>query len=199
MVAKKEIIIKQKKQSELIREAEALLKIIYWYFAYPLTAFSLNDLVDNLKISKTTANRVVSSLIEENFLKKEEIGKLWRISCNIQHSYNLTLKMPYHLSLIYNSGVIEEVHKKFPGAKAVILFGSYRKGDDIEKSDLDIAVEVVDDKPIEIVKLGNIEKLGFRENVSVNLHVFTRNNIDLNLFSNIANGIVLSGFLEVRP
>ena len=44
-----------------------------------------------------------------------------------------------------------------------------------------------------------LEKLGFRTNVKVNLHIFSRNKIDLNLFANIANGIILSGFLEVLP
>jgi hypothetical protein len=30
------------------------------------------------------------------------------------------------------------------------------------------------------------------------LHIFNRNNIDDNLFNNIANGILLWGFLEVK-
>ena len=41
--------------------------------------------------------------------------------------------------------------------------------------------------------------IGYRKNVPVNVHVFSRNKIDLNLFANIANGIILEGFLEVRP
>ena len=44
-----------------------------------------------------------------------------------------------------------------------------------------------------------LEKLGFRKNVKVNIHIFSRNKIDLNLFTNIANGIVLDGLLEVHP
>lgn len=199
MGAKKETRIKSGKESELLKEAEARLKVIYWFFAYPYNAFSLSDLAEELEISKTTANRVVLSLIEEGFLEKEEFGRVWRISCNVEHAYNLTIKVPYHLSLIYHSGVIDAIHKKIPNARAIILFGSYRKGDDTEKSDIDIAVEVMDNEPPEIVKLGVIETLGFRKNVPVNLHIFSRNNVDLNLFANIANGIVLSGFLEVRP
>ena len=49
------------------------------------------------------------------------------------------------------------------------------------------------------MRLGIVEQLGYRKKVNVNLHVFSRNKIDLNLFVNIANGIVLDGFLEVRP
>lgn len=199
MITKKKEKIKSLKESEFLREAEARLKVIYWFFAYPYNAFSLSDLTEELQISKTTANRVVLSLIEEGFLEKEEFGRVWRITCNIKHPYNLTIKVPYHLSLIYNSGILEVIHKEIPNARAVILFGSYRKGDDIEKSDLDIAVEVLDNKPPRIRNLGIIENLGFRKNIPVNLHIFSRNKVDLNLFSNIANGIALSGFLEVHP
>ena len=103
------------------------------------------------------------------------------------------------MTAIYQSGILEAIYKKIPNPRAVILFGSYRKGDDTEQSDIDIAVEVLGNEEMRIEKLGNVEELGFRKNVKVNLHIFSRNKVDLNLFANIANGIALSGFLEVRP
>ena len=99
----------------------------------------------------------------------------------------------------YYGGLRDHIFKIVGNAKSVVLFGSYRKGDDNDKSDVDIAVEVADDEELRIVELGVIPKFGFRNNVKINLHIFSRNKVDLNLFSNIANGIVLEGFLEVRP
>jgi len=179
-------------------ETEAYQKVMNWFFAYPNTEMSLNDLSQELKISKTTANRIIRVLVEDDFLKKQVIGKIWRISCNLNHLYNLTRKIGYNLILVYESGILDEIHKIMPNPKAVILFGSYRKGDDNEKSDLDIAVEIIDDGDIRIVELGIISQLGYRKNVHVNLHIFSRNKVNSNLFANIANGIVLEGFLEVR-
>ena len=69
----------------------------------------------------------------------------------------------------------------------------------MEESDLDIAVEITGNHDLQVIQLGVLQQLGYRSNVPVNLHVFSRNKIDLNLFANIANGIVLAGFLEVRP
>lgn len=174
-------------------------KVQQLFFDYPTKEFSLNDLCSVVKISKSTANLVVTQLVNEGFLKVSEIGRVWRISCNQEHRYNITRKIPYHLVLVYESGIIEAIHAAVPGARTIILFGSYRKGDDNESSDIDIAVEVVDDGEIKITKLGSVSQLGYRKDVSVQMHIFSRNKINLSLFANIANGIVLEGFLEVRP
>jgi predicted nucleotidyltransferase len=178
---------------------EAGVKVLYWFFDFPSREMSLNDLSEAVGISKTTANKVVTKLVQEGFLKRDVLGKIWRISCNIAHPHNLIAKVPYHLTAIYQSGILDAIYKQIPSPRAVILFGSYRKGDDNEQSDIDIAVEVLGNDEMKLQELGRLEKLGFRTNVKVNLHIFSRNKIDSNLFANIANGIVLSGFLEVRP
>lgn len=180
-------------------ENEAYIKILNWFFSYPTKEMSLSDLSEVLKISKTTANGMVMRLIIEDFLKKEVLGRIWRISCNQEHRYFRTRKIVYNLDNVYESNIISKIHTLIPSSRAIVLFGSYRKGDDTEKSDIDIAVEVLGDEEVQVIELGKISKLGYRKNVVVNLHVFSRNKIDLNLFSNIANGIVLEGFLEVHP
>ena len=191
--------IKKEEKLQQIKKSEAIFKIIYWFFAFPEKEISLNDLAKNVGISKTNANKIVTYLVKENFLKKEILGKTWRISCNPAHKYNITLKIPFNLGQIYESRIIDKIMKKIPNAKSIILFGSCRKGDDTEKSDIDIAVEVAENAELEIYKMGNLEQFGYRKNIPINLHIFSKNKIDLNLFSNIANGIVLSGFLEAKP
>ena len=100
--------------------------------------------------------------------------------------------------IIYGANIVDWVYKTIGSPRAIILFGSYRKGDNNSSSDVDIAAEAVGNKELEIINLGKF-RLGSRKNVTVNLHIFSRNKVDLNLFANIANGIVLDGFLEVRP
>ncbi len=189
---------------------EPYLKVMRWFFSFPERKIGLNDLIKEVRISKTTANKVIHKLEKEGFLIKEVIGKAWRISCNQKHEYNRTKKICYNLELIYESGIIQEIDEKYR-PKSMILFGSYRKGDDNEKSDIDIAVEIVSHNiniaiavdvshsALRIKEFGILEKFGFRKNVRVNVHIFSRKKINSNLFSNIANGIVLDGFLEVKP
>ena len=191
------------KKIALLEKNEAYIKVMHWFFSYPLLPISLSDLAKELKISKKTASEIVNTLLKEGFLLKEEIGKTWRISCNQEHIYNFTRKISYNLALVYqtlyDSGIINEIYKIAGNPKSIILFGSYRKGDDTDKSDLDLAVEVVGNDEMKIIPFVNMSQLGYRRNVQVNLHLFSRNKIDLNLFSNIANGIIIEGFLEVRP
>ena len=138
-------------------------------------------------------------MIRQGFLKKEEVGNAWRLSANPKDQFIITKKIPYNLQLIYEAGIIGEVYNKMPDARAIILFGSYRWGTDNEKSDIDIAVEILDHETMRIEPLGLIEQFAFRKNIKINLHIFSRNKIDLNLFTNIANGILLDGLLEVHP
>lgn len=189
---------KKLRKTDIIETNEAYNKALIWFFSFPRRKIGLSDISDELDISKKTAKRVVERLEREGFLSKEVIGKAWRISCNIDHQYNITRKICYNLQMIYESTILSTIRQSIPNPVSIILFGSYRKGDDNEESDIDIAVEVIGNEDIKIYELGKLPQFGYRNNVAVNLHVFTRNKIDINLFSNIANGIVLEGFLEVR-
>lgn len=187
------------KKIEVLEYHIAYRKTLYWFFAYPNKEISLTDITKLVGISKTTANKVVSELAKEEFLTIKELGNVWRISCDQQHPFNTTKKIPYNLELVYKAGIIEAILSIIPVPRSIILFGSYRKGDDVETSDLDIAVEVFDDEDAKIFTLDTIPQLGYRQNVKVNLLKFTRNKICLSLFANLCNGIVLYGFLEARP
>jgi predicted nucleotidyltransferase len=190
---------KELSEVEVYELNEAYNKALIWFFSYPDRGMGLNDLSVQLEVSKTTANRVVKRLVEEGFLKVEELGRLWRISCNKDHLFNYSKKVPHNLSMIYGSDLLENILADVENARAIILFGSYRKGDDTEDSDIDIAVEVIDDEEPRVTEYRVFPTFGHRKDVTVNLYLFSRNKIDLNLFANIANGIVLHGFLEVRP
>lgn len=178
---------------------ESYRKALYYFFSFPEQPTSLNDLSRKIKSSKTATKIAAVRLINEGFLKKEVVGNAWRLSANQKDQFMVTRKIPYNLELIYGSGIIAKIYSKIPEAHAIILFGSYRWGTDNEKSDIDIGVEILGNKALKIETLIVFENLGFRKNVKVNLHIFSRAKIDLNLFTNIANGIVLDGLLEVHP
>lgn len=189
-------ILKGIKVEEIERAYE---KTLVWFYAFPRRTIGLTELSEYIKASKTATKQAVVSLIQQEFIFQEVAGRSWILSANQKHPYFKIKKIPYHLDKIYESGILEAIHKNFSHARAIVLFGSYRWGDDVEDSDIDIAVEILGNEEIKIVRLGILEQLGYRKNIPVNLHIFSRNKIDLNLFANISNGIVLEGFLEARP
>lgn len=179
--------------------SESYRKVLYYFFSFPEQALGLSDLSEHIGSSKTSTKLAVNLLIKQEFLNKEEVGNAWRLSTIPRNPFFITKKIPYNLQLIYESDIISRVYNKIPNARTIILFGSYRWGTDNEKSDIDIAVEVLGNENMRIETLGLIDQLSFRRNVKVNLHIFSRKKIDLNLFTNISNGILLDGLLEVHP
>lgn len=177
----------------------AYYRILYWFFSYPTRDFTLNEICRGAGASKTSAHDIILALYKDEFLEKTELGNLWRLRANQRHPFFLTKKIPHNLDLIYNSEILDTIRQQHKNIRAVILFGSYRWGDDIETSDIDIAIEINGNEPVQTIELGTISQFDYRTNVKVNLYLFSRNNVDLNVFTNIANGIVLDGLLEVKP
>ena len=192
-------MVQKLKNVNLLELSETYRRVLYSFFSFPEQAIGLNDLSEQIGASKTGTKAAVAHLLREGFLNKEEVGNAWRLSAKPKNPFTITRKIPYNLQVIYESGLISTIYNKIPSARAIILFGSYRWGTDNEKSDIDIAVEVLENRNMRIENLGIIERFGFRTKVAVNLHIFSRNRVDLNLFTNIANGILLDGLLEVHP
>lgn len=173
-------------------------KTLIYFFTYPAAIVSLNDLVTKLRISKTSAHAAVNQLVKEKFLIRKVVGRNWLISCDQHHKYNSTRKVAYFLNQILDSDLVSLIRKEYPAAKAIILFGSYRKGDSADESDVDIALELPGERAHQIEEFGVLQRLGCRTAVPVHLHLFSRKHVTKTLFANIANGIVLDGFLEVK-
>lgn len=181
------------------RHSEAYGKILQYFFSFPQAETTLNQLALRVKISKTSAQQAIRQLGEEKFLKKKIVGRSWLLSCNPQHWHNYSKKITYFLGEILASDLLPQLNQNYPSSRAIILFGSYRKGDSTEHSDIDIAIEVLSLAKPKIIEFGFFPELGYRKNVPITVHLFSRKDMNLNLFANIANGFVLDGFLEVRP
>jgi predicted nucleotidyltransferase len=178
---------------------EASLRILWWFFTHPDKEFSFNDICEQTKTAKTTARTVIDDFEKRNLISKTMIGRLSRLRANTTSPAFKYAKIAYNFETICGTNLIDFILKNYPQARVIVLFGSYRKGDDTSESDVDIAVEIPGTPELRVETLGTIDKLGFRENVKVNTHIFSREKIDTNVFANIANGIVLYGFLEARP
>jgi len=190
-----------------LREKDAIESIMRMAFTYPQTEFSLSEMAQGANVSKSTASRALQQLALAGLVKITDLGVVWRISANRRSPVYIREKIVYNLSLIYRSNLVDFLAALFKSPRALVLFGSFRRGEDVKDSDIDIAVELDsfgETKTAELSKIEGLSQKQVSDIVNVEkvigrkfvLTVFDRKNVDANLFNGIANGIVLNGFLE---
>lgn len=186
------------KENHALQEDNAVRKTIKILMKYPDKDFSLSDLAKEAGVAKANIGSVLDELQKYDYITIEKLSKIWRIRANQTNTKFIGLKIADNISRIYGSGLIEFLNDHYHNPKTLILFGSYRRGEDVSLSDIDIAIESDDVKDYQIhsLKDSRFEKPLGRH---IQIHLFNRKKVDINVFNNIANGIVLSGFLEVRP
>ncbi len=172
-------------------------RILEVLFRIPDKEFSLSDLAKLSKTAKANIGKILNKLEKREILEIERLSKIWRIRANRQNSIFKNLKRIYNLSFIYQSGIIEFLNEYYSRPKSIILFGSFRKGEDVSDSDIDIAIEkenISEYKILELKELSDFESLIDRK---IQIHLYNKNKTDKNVFNSIINGIVLVGNLEV--
>lgn len=186
-----------KKYQALYNET-AKRRILQVLFRYPEKEFSLSDLAREAGVAKANIGNILSEFQYAGLITIEKLSKIWRIKANLSNWHYLRNKIVYNLNFAYNSGLIEYLTDHFKNPKAIVLFGSFRKGEDLSSSDIDIAIESNEVKEHQIIGLRELSELEKVIGRKIQIHLFNRKNIEISIFNNIANGVLLWGFLEVN-
>ncbi len=194
----KRTIVPKKERFADETATERLLRIFY---GFSEMEFSLTELAKKAVVSKSTASRLLNWLKERDAVKVIDKGVILRIKANSESLNFRRMKTAYNLKLIYVSDLVNFLNKALGQPKAIVLIGSFRRGEDISTSDIDLAIETIEDTEPKILRPEGLERyekdyFGGRK---IEIHLFNRSSVDINFFNNVANGIVLSGFLEVKP
>lgn len=186
-----------KKYLEQHHEA-ARNKVMEVLFKYSEKEFSLSDIAKEAGVAKANIGKILEELQTFKLIEIEKLSKIWRIKANQDNWFFIRSKIVYNLNFVYQTGLVEFLIDYFNNPKAVILFGSFRKGDNLSNSDIDIAIEEESTKEYGVVRIKELEEFEKSIGKEIQIHMFNRKNVDINVFNNIANGIVLFGFLEVN-
>jgi len=166
------------------------LRVIELFFKYPYKSFHIREIARLTGLSSTGVIKIIKRLKKENLL----VSKKTKVIEELKPDFNgrfLVEKRLYNLSSVYDSGLVEFLKKYYEMPKAIVLFGSYSEGMDTEKSDIDIAIISNIKK---IPDLNSLEKKLARK---INIHIINIKNTPKEFKNSIANGIILSGFIEV--
>ncbi len=101
-------------------------------------------------------------------------------------------KRLYNIKQLFDSGLIDFLTKEFSNP-AIIVFGSYSKGEDIENSDIDLYMETPKKQEPDLKRFEKVLKRKIQLFAFSNIHKIP----NPELSNNIINGVLLNGFLEV--
>jgi len=165
-------------------------KILEMLFKFPTTKFHIREISRILKISPPAISKAIKQLEREKMVVSNK-NVVYEIKANLDNINFKNLKRVNNLKEIYLSGLFNHLSEKFP-LDTIILFGSYSRGEDTERSDIDIAIIGTKEK---ILDLENFEKSLKRK---INLNFYSKlKGIEINLRSNILNGITLAGGVDL--
>lgn len=188
--------VKNYRKLLVVTSAQKVADVLY---RYPDKEFSLSDLAKEAGVAKPNLGSIITELENLGFLKIEKLSKIWRIRANTKNWIYVKGKIIYNLNFAYQSGLVESLIEIYHNPKSIILFGSFRKGEDSSDSDIDIAIEIDNITEHKILGLRQLAEYERAIGRRIQIHEFNRKVVDINVFNSIANGFVLYGFLEVKP
>lgn len=165
-------------------------EILEFLFRNPLTSFNGRELAKKLKVSPTAISKAIKFLVKTNFIILEKNIRL-SIKLNRENEKVLQLKRVYNLESVYTSGIVDYLSDNYPGT-VIILFGSYSFGEDIENSDIDIAVIGTWDKGL----IFDAFESKLQRNINIQFFIDFKA-VPKNLLESFANGIVLKGAMKL--
>ena len=149
--------------------------------------FTQNQIATSLEVSPAAVSKSLPILKDNDYVKigKDQNTKRLSIILNRDNLRIIDLKRIENLKLLVESGLIDYLRINLPG-KQIILFGSYSRGEDIERSDIDIAVMGKE----KVISVERFEKMLSRK---INFNFYNSMPTDKNLKNNLMSGIVLEG------
>lgn len=115
--------------------ARELLRFI---FLYPTTEFAYRELERKTSLAIGTVSRYVKELKKQELVKTRRSANAILVSGSAENPLFIQLKRAYNLEAVYSAGLVSHLLEKLR-PDALILFGSYSRGEDYEDSDIDIA------------------------------------------------------------
>jgi len=167
-----------------------LYKLLKIFLDNPTESFRLRELSRLSKISPPSVINYLKDFEEKGLVKKylkREIPFYQAVRDDEDFKHYKIISI---LSELHESGLIEFLWDKL-SPEAIILYGSYAKGESVEGSDIDIFI-IGREKKLELKnfekKLEKVIHLMFIENPA---------KIPKELKNNLINGIVLKGYFKV--
>ena len=150
--------IGHKKYLKLYEET-AKNRILEVLFRFPDKEFSLSDLAKEAEVAKANIGKILDEFEYFELIQIERLTKIWRIRANRSNWFFKRSKIVYNLNFVYQHNLAGFLSDNFNNPKSITLFGSFRWGEDISNSDIDIAIESDDFEEYKVIRVKKLKSL----------------------------------------
>ncbi|MFH1408293.1 MAG: nucleotidyltransferase domain-containing protein [Nanoarchaeota archaeon] len=165
--------------------------VLSYFLTYPTRVFHLRELARVTTVSFPWTRQIVDELHKQKLIVKEKKGNIILIKANIDSPSYRVLKRSHNFISLHQCGLVDFLIDKYVRPEVIVLFGSFEKGEDVEKSDIDIAIISFKEMKLDVTKYERLlEK-------RISLKTFTRKQIEKDFWNTLANGTTLYGYLEL--
>ncbi len=173
------------------------MDILKYFYYEPEREFHVRELAKLEKKSPTTISKYLDLLKKKNLLIVRKKYNHLLFKANFESPTFRIFKLSHNLRKIIESGLIEHLVEEFRYPEAIVLFGSFRKAEDIPVSDIDLIIISHNKKDVNLEKFEKIlkHKIHLFINSRENIENFKEKNKEL--LNNLINGIVIYGFWEL--
>lgn len=168
---------------------EKIMKLI---FERPSYRFHIREIARLVGLSPSTILNMLEWLKGRGLVKVEKKSHVVEIFADIENNAFLRKKRVFNISQIYESDIVDFISKKID-VELISVIGSYSRGEDIEKSDIDIAV--ISSQKDKKINLDKFEKILGR---NIHILILNYNEMSDEFYTNLINGVVLYGHVKMR-
>jgi len=165
-------------------------KILKEIFQNPTYSFHIRELARITRLNPNTIINISKNLEKDKIITKNKTKNIVEIKANIEDQTFIRKKRTFNLNELYDSGLIDFLIEKYDNPELIAILGSFSRGEDIEKSDIDIIV-ITDKKDIPY-----LEKFEKKLKRKIHLIPSTYKEISKEFYNNLINGIVLHGYIR---
>ena len=165
-------------------------KVMKLFFDNPEKKFHIREIARQTCLSASGVLKILKKLKKENLLISERENVVENVEASRSEKF-FQLKKTYNIRSLFESGLIERLRDLYEEPEAIVLFGSYSKGEDTSQSDIDIAIVTK--------KAAHLDLKKFEERLrrKINVYEIQIEAAEKEFLNNLANGTVVYGFLRV--
>ncbi|MFP4656895.1 MAG: nucleotidyltransferase domain-containing protein, partial [Candidatus Woesearchaeota archaeon] len=125
--------------------------ILGYLFDNPNIRINTRTLSEKIAFSHTSVRKSLDILENKGLVIQKKTKLQTEAYLNLDERRTIIEKRLYNIRILYESGLIEHIEDLYEMPECIVVFGSFSKGEDNEKSDIDIAIKTsLEERKIEL-------------------------------------------------